>query len=91
MLIQLAATTIFFGTNHGLEFDRAAAYGMRLNIAAGTAVCFKSGEDKNVSLVVLASARIIVGCNGLEQGALDDESVKAAALQKVTDDGFGTT
>ena len=62
---------------------------MRLNIAAGTAVRFEPGEDKSVSLVMLAGTRTMIGCNGLVQGALDDESIKAAALQKVVDEGFG--
>lgn len=88
--IQVGSHYHFFETNRGLKFDREAAYGMRLNIAAGTAVRFEPGEDKSVSLVALAGSRIMVGCNGLVQGRLDDDSIKSAALQKVKDDGFGT-
>ena len=87
--IQVGSHYHFFETNRALKFDRAAAYGMRLNIAAGTAVRFEPGEDKSVSLVMLAGTRTMIGCNGLVQGVLDDESIKAAALQKVVDEGFG--
>ena len=87
--VQVGSHYHFFETNRALKFDRAAAYGMRLNIAAGTAVRFEPGEDKSVSLVMLAGTRTMIGCNGLVQGVLDDESIKAAALQKVVDEGFG--
>jgi urease subunit beta len=51
--------------NRALEFDRAAASGMRLNIPAGTAVRFEPGEEKQVELVEYAGARVILGHRGL--------------------------
>ncbi|MCB9150622.1 MAG: urease subunit beta [Caldilineaceae bacterium] len=88
--IQVGSHFHFFETNRALKFDRAAAYGMRLNIAAGTAVRFEPGEDKQVTLVALAGSRTMFGCNGLVQGALDAEDVKADALARMAAQGFST-
>ena len=82
--IQVGSHYHFFEVNPALQFDRSAAYGMRLDIAAGTAVRFEPGEEKQVALVDLAGARIVYGHRGLVGGALDDESVRAVALAKVT-------
>lgn len=87
--IQVGSHFHFFEVNRGLQFDREMAYGMRLNIAAGTAVRFEPGEDKQVNLVALGGARFMLGCNGMVQGMLDDEDVKAAAFQKMEAEGFG--
>jgi len=81
--IQVGSHFHFFEVNPGLEFDRAAAYGMRLNIPAGTAVRFEPGEEKEVLLVALGGNRIALGANGWVQGALDEEEVRDAALEKV--------
>lgn len=88
--VQVGSHFHFFEANRGLKFDRTAAYGMRLNIAAGTAVRFEPGEDKEVSLVDLGGTRTMIGCNGLVQGQLDDESVKAKAIEGVSSRGFST-
>lgn len=80
--IQVGSHFHFFEVNRSLRFDRAQAYGMRLNIAAGTAVRFEPGEDKEVTLVALGGLRVARGGNGLVQGALDDDAVKTAALQR---------
>ncbi|MBI3958026.1 MAG: urease subunit beta [Chloroflexi bacterium] len=80
--VQVGSHYHFFEVNAALRFDRAAAYGMRLNIPAGTAVRFEPGDDKEVSLVALAGARVMLGGNGLVQGALDDPAVRAAAFEK---------
>jgi urease beta subunit len=69
--IQVGSHFHFFEVNGALEFDRAAAYGMRLNVAAGTAVRFEPGDAKEVTLVALAGARIAFGHRGLVQGTLD--------------------
>lgn len=87
--IQVGSHFHFFEANRSLKFDRYLAYGMRLNVAAGTAVRFEPGEDKAVKLVAIGGSRAIVGFNGVVQGRLDDESVKAAALQKLADEEFG--
>src|SRR5213593_3375420 len=81
--IQVGSHCHFFEVNRYLAFDRAAAYGMRLNIAAGTAVRFEPGDTREIELVAIGGSREIVGLNGLVNGALDDERVKAAALKAV--------
>ena len=77
--IQVGSHFHFFEVNRALHFDRMKAYGMRLNIPAGLAVRFEPGEDKEVTLVVLAGARTVHGHNGWVAGALDDETVRTAA------------
>ena len=69
--IQVGSHFHFFEVNKALRFDRAEAYGMRLDIAAGTAMRFEPGEEKEASLVALAGARIVHGHNGKVNGALD--------------------
>jgi urease subunit beta len=56
--------------NRALAFDRQASYGMRLNIAAGTAVRFEPGDTKEVELVALSGTRTVYGINGLVNGKL---------------------
>ncbi|HEY0753204.1 MAG TPA: urease subunit beta [Ktedonobacteraceae bacterium] len=68
--IQVGSHYHFFEVNSALIFERAAAYGMRLNIPAGTAVRFEPGEEKEVQLVALAGARAVYGHNGQVNGAL---------------------
>jgi urease subunit beta len=81
--IQVGSHFHFFEVNSGLVFDRAAAYGMRLNIAAGTAVRFEPGDAKEVTLVALAGDRIAMGHRGLVQGELDNAIAKTKAEEKV--------
>jgi urease subunit beta len=69
--IQVGSHFHFFEVNSALHFDRAATYGMRLNIAAGTASRFEPGEEKEVALVELAGARVVYGHNGRVQGPLE--------------------
>jgi len=80
--VQVGSHYHFFEVNRALKFDRAAAYGLRLNIAAGTAVRFEPGEEKEVALVAFAGARIVRGHRGLVDGALDDPAVKDAAIKR---------
>ncbi|MFT4191420.1 MAG: urease subunit beta [Comamonas sp.] len=68
--IQVGSHYHFAETNAALDFDRAAARGMRLNIASGTAVRFEPGQQRTVELVDLAGARVVHGFRGLVQGAL---------------------
>ncbi|MBX3013435.1 MAG: urease subunit beta [Caldilineaceae bacterium] len=81
--IQVGSHYHFFEVNAGLVFDRAAAYGMRLNIAAGTAVRFEPGDAKEVTLVALAGTRVAMGHRGLVQGALAATTVQAQAMEKL--------
>lgn len=66
--IQVGSHYHFVETNRALSFDRAAAYGMRLDIPAGTAVRFEPGDTKTVTLVAIAGARVIRGGNGWVSG-----------------------
>ena len=68
--VQVGSHYHFFETNAALDFDRAAARGFRLDIAAGTAVRFEPGQRRTVQLVALAGERKVYGFNGLIQGAL---------------------
>ncbi len=68
--IQVGSHFHFFETNAALRFDRDAAYGMRLNIAAGTAVRFEPGQERTVELVVLSGERKVYGFNGKVMGKL---------------------
>jgi urease beta subunit len=81
--IQVGSHFHFFEVNRALQFDRTAAYGMRLNIPSGLAVRFEPGDEKEVTLTALAGDRIALGGNGLVQGALDDPQGKAKALARV--------
>jgi len=69
--IQVGSHCHFFEVNTALNFDRRTAYGMRLNIPAGTAVRFEPGDTKEVELVALGGTRTVFGINGLVNGKLD--------------------
>ena len=81
--IQVGSHFHFFEVNRALRFDRAAAYGMRLNIAAGTAVRFEPGDTREVELVAIGGTREVFGLNRLVEGPLDDDRVHAEALKAV--------
>ncbi|HEX7734949.1 MAG TPA: urease subunit beta [Ktedonobacteraceae bacterium] len=68
--IQVGSHYHFFEVNSALTFERTAAYGMRLNIPAGTAVRFEPGEEKEVQLVALGGAHVVYGHNGKVNGSL---------------------
>lgn len=68
--IQVGSHYHFFETNRALRFDRARARGMRLDIAAGTAVRFEPGQTRAVKLVPLSGARQVFGFQGLVMGKL---------------------
>jgi len=69
--IQVGSHYHFAETNAGLDFDRQTARGMRLNIAAGTAVRFEPGQQRTVELVDYAGDRVVYGFRGLTNGQLD--------------------
>ncbi len=66
--IQVGSHFHFFEVNRALRFERARAFGMRLNVPAGTAVRFEPGDAKRVTLVELAGARKVYGLNALTEG-----------------------
>lgn len=68
--IQVGSHYHFFETNPALEFDRTKARGMRLDIAAGTAVRFEPGQTRDVTLVAYSGARRVFGFNQKIMGAL---------------------
>ena len=68
--VQVGSHYHFFETNEALHFDRAAARGFRLNIAAGTAVRFEPGQTRTVELVALAGDRAVYGFQGKVMGKL---------------------
>ena len=68
--IQVGSHYHFAETNGSLQFDRAGARGMRLNIASGTAVRFEPGQQRTVELVDYAGDRVVHGFRGLVQGKL---------------------
>jgi len=86
--IQVGSHFHFFETNASLLFDRAAAYGMRLNIASGTAVRFEPGEEKEVEVTDFGGRRIVHGFSGLVEGELDDDRTRAEAIERARKAGF---
>ena len=88
--IQVGSHFHFFEVNLYLVFDRAAAYGLRLDIPSGAAARFEPGDERDVTLVPIGGRRRVFGLNGLVNGDLDDPAVKAAALAKAQREGFET-
>ena len=81
--IQVGSHFHFIEVNRALRFDRAAAFGMRLNIPAGTAVRFEPGDARMVELVELGGARRVQGLNGLSNGSVDEaERARVVALAR---------
>ena len=87
--IQIGSHFHFFEVNRALRFDRAQAFGMRLNVPAGTAVRFEPGEVKTVRLVALAGLRHVYGGSGLVMGPLDDAGAKEKSIERMQQAGFG--
>lgn len=85
--IQVGSHYHFIETNGALKFDRAAAYGKRLDIPAGTAVRFEPGETKTVKLVEIAGKKVIRGGNNLASGKVSAAG-KKAAMKRVKAKGF---
>ena len=88
--VQVGSHYHFVETNSELRFDRSAAYGMRLDIPAGTAVRFEPGDTKTVQLVSIAGGQIIRGGNNLADGAVSDDG-RQATLERVKAENFSTT
>ena len=72
--IQVGSHYHFYETNDALAFERESAYGMRLNIAAGTAVRFEPGQSRTVELVALAGERKVYGFQGKVMGKLKGDN-----------------
>jgi urease subunit gamma/beta len=78
----------FFEANPRLDFDRAAAYGMRLNVPAGSSVRFGPGETGEAGLVPIGGARVAIGFAGLVDGPLDAPGARDAALAVAREKGY---
>ena len=86
--IQVGSHFHFFEVNRFLDFDRSAAFGMRLDIPAGTAVRFEPGDEKEITLVEFGGARRVMGLNALTDGEIDDAGVKKRALKNAEREGY---
>jgi urease subunit beta len=85
--VQVGSHFHFFEVNRQLVFDREKAFGMRLHIAAGTAVRFEPGEEKEVTLVPFGGARNVYGFNSLVNGNTST-SIGHEVLKKLDEKGF---
>jgi urease beta subunit len=86
--VQVGSHYHFFEVNSALEFDREKAFGMRLDIPAGTAIRFETGVEADVTLVPYMGTRIVHGFNGLTSGWLDSAKVRGHALREAKNRGF---
>ena len=89
--VQVGSHFHFFEVNKQMEFNREKAFDMRLNIAAGTAVRFEPGEEKEVELVTFGGIKKIVGFNNLVDGETASAASKINSLQNVTAHHFKNT
>lgn len=86
--VQVGSHCHFFEINRQMQFNRPKAFGMRLNIAAGTAVRFEPGEEKEVELVAFGGARRVFGINNLVDGDTVLERSKLAAMERLEKKNF---
>ena len=86
--VQVGSHAHFFEVNRALRFDRRAAFGMRLDIPAATAVRFEPGDTKPVTLVEFGGDGDLYGMNGLVQGNYREPGALVAALEKARALGF---
>lgn len=86
--IQIGSHYHFFEANRALEFDREKAFGMHLDIPAGTAVRFEPGESKEVALVAFGGSGEVLGLNRLTDGSIRGELRREEALKRARDRGF---
>jgi urease subunit beta len=88
--VQVGSHYHFFEANRALAFDREAAFGMRLDIPAGTAVRFEPGDEREVDLVAYGGKRRVSGLSGLVDGATSDGEA-GEALTRARERGFADT
>jgi urease subunit beta len=86
--IQVGSHFHFFEVNRALRFAREAAFGMRLNIPAGTASRFEPGDTREVELVELGGRRRALGFNALTEGSTTTVDGRRAALRRAREAGF---
>ena len=86
--VQIGSHYHFFETNKALEFNRASAFGLRLDIPAGTAVRFEPGEAKEVVLTEFGGTQELYGLNNLTNGQVSSQDIKDQALKRARARGF---
>ena len=86
--IQVGSHLHFFEANKALDFDRAAAFGMRLDIPAGASTRFEPGQSRAVTLVEIGGTGEVTGLNDLTRGSIHDRAVRTAALARARERGF---
>ncbi|MHC2433911.1 urease subunit beta [Bradyrhizobium sp. USDA 4451] len=86
--VQVRSHTHFFEVNRALRFDRAAAWGMKIDRPAGAGIRFEPGVTKSVRLVPIAGNRVVLGQAGLVNGPLDAPSARDAALKQARARGY---
>jgi urease beta subunit len=86
--IQVGSHFHFFEVNRALVFDREKAFGMHLDIPSGTAIRFSPGKTLSVYLTEYGGKQVIKGFNGLTNGCVKDEKVRAEAFRKARKLGF---
>jgi len=86
--VQVGSHYHFFETNRALDFDRPTAFGLHLDIAAGTAVRFEPGESKEITLVGFGGTGEIQGLNGLTNGSVRSDLNKSEAVRLARQRGF---
>lgn len=89
--VQIGSHFHFFEANKQMAFDRKKAFGMRLNIAAGTAVRFEPGEEKSVALVAFGGNRKAFGFSNLTNGDTTLTEMSESALAKASAQNFKNT
>lgn len=87
--VQIGAHYHFFEVNKALVFDRAKAYGMRLDLPSGTSVRFEPGDTKDVRLIPYGGRRVVYGFNALVSGRLDDPYTRETSLKRCLEQGYG--
>jgi urease subunit gamma/beta len=86
--VQVGSHFHFFEANKALDFDRATAFGMRLDIPSGTTRRFEPGQMIEVDLVGIGGEGLVTGFNNLTNGSIHDPAVKAVALRRARERGF---
>jgi urease subunit beta len=86
--IQVGSHFHFFEVNRVLDFDRAAALGMRLDVPSGQSIRFEAGDEREVELVAFGGHRRVIGFNNLLDAAISSRESSARALRRAVARGF---
>ncbi len=86
--VQIGAHYHIAECNRAMAFDREAAFGMRLDIASGTAVRFEPGQSRKVQLTSYVGRQVAYGMNNMTNGSLRSEIIKQQTVQRLRDNGY---